>query len=340
MNGVVVLAGQRRLLVVTTDMQCCGNDPGSWQEDRRRVEAGEIRRRIRQVLERTSVDGLIVGGDFNLVSTPLPLVIVSGPYRLPHAGLLVAELRHLDGSDTWTWDGRGTPFPSRPMDFVLYSPHALALRQGYVLDTADLPQSELERLGLQPESARSTVGAPAAGGRVRLALRVHMDPRWPWLGLVGRLRQQCTSSSASHGKAERAMPCFSDEERLAIGAVHREWVDARVEGRQRRPSCNCARLNPVWLPPDHGPLCGRAAIVRWLAAQPRRGSGAPSTSIVCAMRRTRLVRLESGNLPHNAWAVQPRRAPPVIAGAHGWLLQRDRRGHVAGRRGDMDYGAA
>ncbi|WP_157898876.1 endonuclease/exonuclease/phosphatase family protein [Luteitalea pratensis] len=153
MNGVVVLAGQRRLLVVTTDMQCCGNDPGSWQEDRRRVEAGEIRRRIRQVLERTRVDGLIVGGDFNLVSTPLPLVIVSGPYRLPHAGLLVAELRHLDGADTWTWDGRGTPFPSRPMDFVLYSPHTLALRQGYVLDTADLPQSELEQLGIQPESA-------------------------------------------------------------------------------------------------------------------------------------------------------------------------------------------
>lgn len=151
-NGVVVLAGHRRLLVVTTDLQCCGNDPGSWQEDRRRVEAGELRRRVGQVLERTRVDGVIVAGDFNVVSTPLPLVILSGPYRPPHAGLIAAELRHLDGLETWTWDGRGTPFPSRPMDFVLYSPNALALREGYVLDTVDLPLSELDSLGLQAES--------------------------------------------------------------------------------------------------------------------------------------------------------------------------------------------
>ncbi len=152
-NGVVALVGTRRLLLVTTDLQCCGNDPGSWQEERRIVEAGEIRRRIRLVLERTRVDGLIVAGDFNLVSTPLPMVALSGPYRPPHAGLIAAELRHLDGSEAWTWDGRGTPFPSRAMDFVLYGPHALTLRSGYILDTADLPQSELDQLGLLAGSA-------------------------------------------------------------------------------------------------------------------------------------------------------------------------------------------
>jgi len=153
MNGAIVLAGTRRLLVVSTDLQCCGNDPDSWQEERRQVETREVRRRVEQVLTRTRVDGLIVAGDLNLVNTPLPLVILSGPYRSPHAGLIAADLRHLDGSETWTWDGRGTPFPSRPMDFVLYSPHALALREGYVLDSADLPPQELERLDLEPESA-------------------------------------------------------------------------------------------------------------------------------------------------------------------------------------------
>jgi hypothetical protein len=151
-NGAIVLTGGRSLLVVIADLQCCGGDPGSWQEDRRRVEAREIRRRVRLVLERTRVDGLIVAADFNLVSTPLPLIIASGPYGPPYAGLVAAELYHLDGVETWTWDGRGTPFPSRALDFQLYSPCSLELVDGAVLDSADLPLAELGDLGIGPES--------------------------------------------------------------------------------------------------------------------------------------------------------------------------------------------
>lgn len=152
-NGAVVRVGRHRLLVVAADLQCCGSDPGSWQEDRRRVEVRELRRRIRQVLARTQVDGIIVAADFNLVSTPLPLTYLCGPYAPPHNGLVAAELYHLDGKTTWTWDGRGTPFPSRVIDFQLYGPRALTLRNGYVLDSADLSPAERERLGLKPEAA-------------------------------------------------------------------------------------------------------------------------------------------------------------------------------------------
>jgi Endonuclease/Exonuclease/phosphatase family len=152
-NGALVTTGARRLLVVIVDLQCCGNDPASWEEDRRRVEAAELRRRIGGVLKRTRVDGVIVAGDLNLVSTPLPMVSLSGPYPAPHAGLIAAELLHVDGSETWTWDGRGSQFPSRPMDFILYGPHALQLRTGYILDSADLGRTELDKLGLTVESA-------------------------------------------------------------------------------------------------------------------------------------------------------------------------------------------
>jgi endonuclease/exonuclease/phosphatase family metal-dependent hydrolase len=152
-NGAVVTAGGRRLLVVILDLQCCGAAPASWQEDRRLVETRALRARIEEVLAHTPVDGVVVAGDMNLVNTPVPLVILSGPYRAPHAGLIAADLRHLDGTENWTWDGRDTPFPSRPMDFILYSPHALALRGGYVLDSADLGQPELDRLGLARDAA-------------------------------------------------------------------------------------------------------------------------------------------------------------------------------------------
>jgi endonuclease/exonuclease/phosphatase (EEP) superfamily protein YafD len=152
-NGVIITDGDHRLLVVSMDLECCGNDPDSWEEDKRRVETREIRRLIGQVLKRTHVDGIIVAGDFNLVGTAIPLVNLSGPYNPPHAGLIASELYHQDGITMWTWDGRGTPFPSRAMDFVLYSPNSLELKEGYILDTEDFSPEELQYMGIQPESS-------------------------------------------------------------------------------------------------------------------------------------------------------------------------------------------
>ncbi|AMY08381.1 SnoaL-like domain protein [Luteitalea pratensis] len=113
---------------------------------------------------------------------------------------------------------------------------------------------------------------------------------------------------------------LSDEDRLAIAAVHREWVDAELKGDMSAVLQLCT-AEPVWLPPDHGPLCGRAAIVRWLAAQPHEG-----------VVRIDIDRLAIDGLDSFAWKVATFRTtldrpaatgPSVFAGAHGWLLQRD-----------------
>jgi hypothetical protein len=146
-NGAIVLAGSKRLLVVVADLECCGNDPGSWAELKRRVEAKIIRGVVDEVLERTAVDAIILAGDFNLVSTAIPMALLSGPYRLPHSGLIAAELYHRDGMTTWTWDGRGTPFPSRALDYQLYSPATLRVEGGVILDTEDMDADELEQHG-------------------------------------------------------------------------------------------------------------------------------------------------------------------------------------------------
>jgi hypothetical protein len=60
---------------------------------------------------------------------------------------------HLDGSSTWTWDGRGTPFPSSTLDFQLYDSQALELRTGLILDSEDLPPEELEQLGIKHKTS-------------------------------------------------------------------------------------------------------------------------------------------------------------------------------------------
>lgn len=148
-HGAIILAGGRRLLTVIADLQCCGNDQGSWQEYRRRAEAREIRQLIRQVLKRTSVDGILVAGDFNLVNGPMPLVVLSGPYSANHGGMIAAELYHPDTSDSWTWDGRRTPFPSGTLDFQLYGPRGLVMQSGFILDTEFLPPETLREHKLE-----------------------------------------------------------------------------------------------------------------------------------------------------------------------------------------------
>lgn len=152
-NGAIVLTGGRRLLVVIADLECCGDGPGSWRELKRRIEAEEIRKLIRQIVSRTAVDAIVLAGDFNLVSTPIPLVLMTGPYDKPHSGLIAAELRHRDGLETWTWDGRGTPFPSRMLDCQLYSPAQLGVVRGVILDSEDLTAEELTALKLRANAS-------------------------------------------------------------------------------------------------------------------------------------------------------------------------------------------
>lgn len=155
-NAAVILIDKKRLLVVITDLQCCGNGPESWEELRRRVEAREIRRLIRQVLKHTKVDGIILAGDFNLVESTFPFALLTGPYPSPHSGLIPAELYHPDGITTWTWDGRDTPFPSNTLDFQFYGPWGLKMQSGFILNSEELPAEVLEQYGLESKTVGRT----------------------------------------------------------------------------------------------------------------------------------------------------------------------------------------
>ncbi|MEM1173311.1 MAG: endonuclease/exonuclease/phosphatase family protein [Pseudomonadota bacterium] len=154
-SGAIVEDQAHRLLVVVTDMQCCGDSPQSWQERRRQLEAREIRRLIREVLQRETVDGLIIAGDFNLVNGAFPLSILGGSYEAPVFGVVPAEVYHADGQ-AWTWDGRRTPFPNGTLDFQLYSPGALEPRSGKILDTENIDTEQLNSLGLDTRSMMKT----------------------------------------------------------------------------------------------------------------------------------------------------------------------------------------
>jgi len=108
------------------------------------------------VLQRTPVDGIIIAGDFNLVNGPMPLVMLSRPNSPANTGLVAAEVYHPNSSTSWTWDGRGTPFPSGTLDFQLYDSRQLLMRSGFVLDTESLPPETLKQHELDRETLAQT----------------------------------------------------------------------------------------------------------------------------------------------------------------------------------------
>jgi hypothetical protein len=150
--GAVVEFDQRRLLVVGFDMQCCGDGPDSWQEGRRRIEAALVRSAIDAVLAALSVDAVLLGGDINAVNGPRPLEILRGD----GSGMPLAEVHitHRHSDETWTWDGRGTPFPNGRLDYVLHSGALLPL-QAQIFDSEGLSADESAALGLPAALSRS-----------------------------------------------------------------------------------------------------------------------------------------------------------------------------------------
>lgn len=155
-NGAIIQVGDRRLLTVIADLQCCGEDPESWQELRRRVEAREIRSLIREVLETNAVDGVVFAGDFNMVNSTFPMALLLGPYPKPHSSLIPAEIYHSNGDVSWTWDGRGMPFPSNTLDYQLYSPHGLKIHSGSILDAEGSPSELRQQFELEANTSSLT----------------------------------------------------------------------------------------------------------------------------------------------------------------------------------------
>lgn len=134
------------LIVVGLDLQCCGNSAGAWQERRRRAETMTIRDTLDQSW--THQTAVIVSGDFNNVQGMVPVETLAGAHLSdPSRHLKRALANRTDGQTDWTWDGRGTEFPSRPLDHVLYS-SALTVLNALVLDTESLPDATLTAHGL------------------------------------------------------------------------------------------------------------------------------------------------------------------------------------------------
>lgn len=146
--GAEALLGDRRVLLTSLHMRCCGH-AGSIEDQTREVEAAAVREAIHGLLHDNRPTAVILGGDFNLVGSLRPLLMLVDDVDLDGTDLAVADPMQLDGRSNGTWSDRDQPFVPGRLDFITYSDATLKLLRGFVLDTTDLSPAVLAKHNLQ-----------------------------------------------------------------------------------------------------------------------------------------------------------------------------------------------
>lgn len=138
---LIDLGAGHKTLAVSMHLKCCGGLNGP--EDLARIsEMLSIRETIEMAAQLHRPDGLLIGGDLNLVASPIPLDIlrINGQSLLgPHASgdLDDAQPLHLDGRDAYTWYDATSSFTPGKLDYVLTGGR-LQQVESFVFDSADL----------------------------------------------------------------------------------------------------------------------------------------------------------------------------------------------------------
>ncbi|MEE2682166.1 MAG: endonuclease/exonuclease/phosphatase family protein [Planctomycetota bacterium] len=118
-TGGLVRIGSRSVLAVSIHLKCCGR-LGSTEDQKRRTEVEAIHEAVRRAVERLKPDGLVIGGDFNLVGGPDILEALVRGLAPGNQDLVVSEPIRPCGDDTTTWGRPGESFVPGRLDFILY----------------------------------------------------------------------------------------------------------------------------------------------------------------------------------------------------------------------------
>ncbi len=157
--SMLVAAADRRVLVTSVHLKCCGR-AGDSSDQKRVKEADAIRRLLRAAQYDLQPSGLLVMGDFNLVGSYEPMQIVTFQNDLDASDLLIADPYVRGDATNTTWRDPQQPFLPARLDYAVISDAVFRITQAFVLDTERLSESELARLGLQADDARASDHLP------------------------------------------------------------------------------------------------------------------------------------------------------------------------------------
>jgi len=155
-----------KILLGCVHLKCCGGVGGD--EDRQRIaESVAVSAALHEALERSGADGVIVGGDFNLVGSPIPLAVIKNGLDPAGGDLVHSDARVLGDDAIYTWTQRDSRFLSGRLDYMLSSPGSLELSGSWILDTAALGDTALSEMGLLRQDSAATDHRPIVSDYTR-----------------------------------------------------------------------------------------------------------------------------------------------------------------------------
>lgn len=135
------------VLLVALDLSCCGY-AGS-EEDRFRIMASSAVHDAIAGVVAGGIDGVVIGGDFNLVGSRTPVDVMARALDPAGGNLAAIDGIRLNGLSNATWRNPADIFPPGRLDWVLYSPSSLFALRSFTFATEDLPAEVLVAFGLE-----------------------------------------------------------------------------------------------------------------------------------------------------------------------------------------------
>ena len=137
-----------------------GQNRAGEREWTRESEVAILANAVRETAATTSIDAMIIAGDYNLVGGRGPLESLIAGLDLDGSDLGVANPMQPDGRSNSTWCDPGQPFAEGRLDYVVYADSSMKAHHAAVLDTRDLGPALLQKYGLQPNDGLASDHLP------------------------------------------------------------------------------------------------------------------------------------------------------------------------------------
>lgn len=148
-GGIVTINGQK-ILTASVHLKCCGR-LGSSEDEKRAIEVEAIREAVRLAIRRYKPDGVVIGGDLNLVGSPSILERLGEGLSLDGQDLVVASPIRPAGDSVTTWERENQAFVPGRLDFILAGNNT-AIERAVILDAAQMPKNWRRQHNLPDEA--------------------------------------------------------------------------------------------------------------------------------------------------------------------------------------------